>query len=81
MFAFIHVLLSFLQGHESQSEAGEGTVSVFLKRVQVLQIVLTLDTNLYFCVLQDLSAAGYHVLSLDYRGEMRRDVLNTTLIF
>ena len=51
----------------------------FLKRDQVLEIVLTSDWNLDFCVLQVLSAAGYHVLSLDYRGEMRRDVLNTNL--
>ena len=29
LHSFVHVLLSFLQGHESQSEAGEGTVSVF----------------------------------------------------
>ncbi|KAI3367505.1 hypothetical protein L3Q82_026358 [Scortum barcoo] len=39
-------------------------------RIEALELILMESSGSDFCVLQILSAAGYHVLSLDYRGSV-----------
>lgn len=64
MFIRVHVI--FLQGNRSQSGTCEGKDF----SSEAFSVEVAIKVWFLISVLQILSAAGYHVLSLDYRGKM-----------
>lgn len=63
--------MSFLQGNRSQSGTCEGKDF----SSEPFPVEVAIKVCFCFSVLQILSAAGYHVLSLDYRGKVLSDAI------